>query len=72
LRTLLLTDDSSAARVACVGDLRAASLGQLSLFDGGGTLVSQRCASLRRSATALWAWLPVEGRVTAEGAWAEE
>jgi len=27
LRTLLLTDSPGAARIACVGDLRAASLG---------------------------------------------
>jgi hypothetical protein len=36
LRTLLLTNDSSAARIACVCDLRAASLGQLLLVDGDG------------------------------------
>jgi hypothetical protein len=45
LRTLLLTDDPSAARVACVGDLRAAALGQLSLVDGGGAQAAQRRAT---------------------------
>ena len=40
LRMLLLADDPSAARIACVGDLRTASLGQLSLVDGGGADVT--------------------------------
>jgi hypothetical protein len=52
--------------------LCAASLGQLSLVDGDGAEAAQRRASLQRSAPALWAWLPVEWRVGAEGAWTEE
>jgi hypothetical protein len=51
--------------------VRAASLGQLSLVDGDGAAAALQHAALRRSATALWAWLPIELRATAEGAWVE-
>jgi len=60
LLTLLLTDDPCAARIACIGDLCAASLGQLSLVDGDGAVAALQRGALRRSATAFWALLPIE------------